>query len=211
MVGAVMKCRFKRCDNEAADGKKTCPACLKAISKNRTGRKKRHYNDEERGLILTVYVNNNCDAERTSRETGCPAPTIKAWANGWRYPDAMSLYQDKAGHLAKAAEEIAWKIAAIIPKKLDDAPLNHLSTSFGIMVDKTRILMGLPTVINQDKTDTSNEELKELLRWMSPDDRDNFRRALENAAERREQAATLPLPHPAIQPVPNPPSISNAG
>lgn len=200
------KCRFKDCGNESAPGKKTCVDHLKKMSERVKGKKKKNYTDDERNLIISVLESNDGDVSKTERETGCPYNTILCWKMGWRHPDAMLLHRDKGGSLAKAAEELAWKIAGIIPRKLEKAPLNHLATGFGIMVDKVRILNGLPTTINQDVTDDRTAEMTELFRHMTPDERDQVRQLFEKASERRDTPATIA--YPAIE---NPERLEGTG
>jgi hypothetical protein len=162
-------------------------------------------------MILSLLDANGGNLHKTSTETGVPATTIEAWIKGWRCPQAMNLHREKAGILAKASEEIAWSIAALIPSKLHEATLPHLTHAFATMVDKTRLLQGLSTTI-VDVNGVSSDaptELIELYQHMTPDERDAVRVIYERAASRRDDP--LIIQHPAAQPIQDAPAFSSTG
>lgn len=111
---------------------------------------KRWYTDDERISYLNALAANGGAIEVTARQLGIPYSTLYGWANGARCPEALLLRNEKAGDLAKACEEIAWLFLATIPEKVGDAPLNHLTQGAGTMIDKMRILQGLPTSYGQN-------------------------------------------------------------
>ncbi len=97
--------------------------------------------DTERAEILAALDANGGNVARTARELNVPRGTLACWKLGHRWPEALQLRQEKAGRLAVALDEIAWQLAALIPTKIEAAPLNHLATAFGIMVDKIQVLL----------------------------------------------------------------------
>jgi hypothetical protein len=65
------------------------------------------------------------------------------------------LRHEKERDLATKCEELAWKLAEAIPDKIPDAKLGHTATSFGILVDKMRLLRDESTVITDNRTQVS--------------------------------------------------------
>ena len=105
---------------------------------------RRWWTDTERAEILAALDANGGNMSRTSRELGVPLGTIACWKLGYRWPEALQLRNEKGNKLALALEEIAWQLAAVIPEKLPDAPLNHLATTIGIVLDKIQFLLNKP-------------------------------------------------------------------
>jgi hypothetical protein len=62
------------------------------------------------------------------------------------------LRQEKERDLAARCEEIAWKIAESLPEKIGSAPLAAAATTFGIVIDKMRLLRDESTVITDNRT-----------------------------------------------------------
>jgi hypothetical protein len=159
--------------------------------------KRRWWTDEERALIMSVYLTNKQThpdgaAAKTSRECGVPVETVYCWAKGHRHPEALQLHKEKAGELARAAAELAWLMAAIIPEKAYDAPLNHLVTAFGILVEKTRLLQGLSTNIGGTEVhveSASASRIAEVVSGTPEDERTVVVRFLQRL---REPVSTLP-------------------
>lgn len=106
----------------------------------------RSYSDEEIAATLAVLKGNKGNLLRTSRDTGIPRITIRQWAQGKvkrvaKRPGMASLRHRKTEDLAARCREIAWLLAEAMPGKIKDAPLNQISTAFGVMVEKERLLM----------------------------------------------------------------------
>lgn len=186
----------------------------KAKPKPRDQRARRHYTDEEREAALLAVKMNDGNVAYTAVQLKIPAPTLRCWANGWRHPDAMLLHQDKAGNLANAFEEVAWRCVMHAGEKIPDAPFNHLMTGAGIAVDKMRLLRGEPTTIGQNDNRNVNVNLTALLSKMSADERAQLAGLLETCARRehngdssgtvtvdgtRHEGELLPLPQAGVQ------------
>jgi transposase-like protein len=134
------------------------------------------WSDEERLSLLAALNANGGDVPKTARETGVSYYTLRAWSVGARCPEALQLSQDKNHKLADACEELAWLFAAHVPRKVDKAPLNHLTAGIGIMVEKMKLLRGEPT--NYGRTDNTNRNVSVNLERLPPDERPAFLRAL---------------------------------
>lgn len=155
--------------------------------KKRTNYRVRTYSPEQRSAVLDVLKSNGGNVLATANQTGVPQPTVRAWARGWRCANALTLYEEKGGDLAQAAEQIAWHIAGIIPDRVHEAPLNQLAVSFGIMVDKMRILRDQPTTIGSNTTTTKDEQterFKEIVKGMTFDERQQLRNLFERVSGR---------------------------
>jgi transposase-like protein len=134
---------------------------------DKSGRK--WYSDDQRDLILAALSANRGNVAKTADETGVPYSTVYAWANGHRHPEALRLRNDKGGKLSVALEEIAWLLAAVMPEKIGSAPLNHIANSLGTVIEKMRILQGLPT--SYGRTENANINLSARMERLSPDER----------------------------------------
>lgn len=145
-------------------------------SKSITSNGRRYWTDDERYSVLAAVDANGGDVAKTARETGVPDSTIRCWRLGHRCPEALQLRDEKKGNLANACEELAWLFASEIPRKVDKAPLNHLTAGLGIMVEKTRLLRGEPTTYG--RTDNTNRTVSVNLERLPPDERANFLRLL---------------------------------
>ena len=85
---------------------------------------------------------------QASQTSGVPRKTPEWWANGRSRRVAApevaehmdKLCREKRGKLATKLEEIAWPLAESLPSKIDEAPLSQIAISFGIVVDKMRLL-----------------------------------------------------------------------
>lgn len=147
------------------------------IRAKRTGRDdRRWWTDDERESILAAVNSNGGDVAKTARQLGVPDSTIRCWVKGHRCPEALQLRNEKNGDLANACEEIAWQFAAVIPRKIDDAPLNQCAVSFGIMVDKMRLLRGEYTNFGRTESVSRNTNLN--IERLPPDERAAFLRLL---------------------------------
>lgn len=143
--------------------------------KFRSGRHKKGgknwWSDDERASIMAVLDSNGGDVAKTSRETGVPYFTIYTWKKGERCGEAYALRNEKKGDLANACEELAWLCASLIPRKVHDAPLNHLSSTFGVMVEKMKLLRGEYTTYGRTEIGPQNRIDLSIL---PPEERDAF-------------------------------------
>lgn len=77
------------------------------------------------------------------------------------------LRGEKRVALSKRLEEIAWQLAEAIPGKINDAPLSQIAVSFGIVIDKLRLLREESAVVSktdQERRRWAEGKLQELMR-----------------------------------------------
>ncbi len=121
--------------------KKTAPKVRKA-------RANRKYLDHERTAAITLAKTDGPSA--AGRKLGIPEPTVRAWVEGWRTPQALRLYEENKGDLAEAFRDTAWECLGIARDKAEDAAFNHLMIGAGICTDKSQLLDGKPTARNRN-------------------------------------------------------------
>lgn len=103
---------------------------------------RREYTEEDKATALAALAANNGDVKATADQIGMPRRTLHNWSRGINAPTDDGLVPQKKGHLADACEEIAWKLLESLQGKIGKATLSQAATSFGIMVDKAKILRG---------------------------------------------------------------------
>jgi hypothetical protein len=128
--------------------------------KRKSGRA--YYDDDERAAILAAVDANGGNVQGTAKLLGVPMSTIACWKAGHRCPEALQLRNEKRNQMADALEEIVWAILAQMPAKIEAAPLNHLSTSAGILIDKTRLLREQATAISDVHQTTATIDVTKL-------------------------------------------------
>lgn len=145
---------------------------------------KRRYSDDDRANALAALAANGGNVNKTAKEIGVPPKTIENWAKGDRHPEAANLGELKKLPMADALELVAWKLLGRIDELSDKGPLNQTSVSFGIAIDKMRLLRNQPTSINQND-----------LAILSDDELDKRLAAMENrAAKNPDGTGQTPLP-----------------
>jgi hypothetical protein len=138
------------------------------------------YSDDQRAEALTVLAANDGNYAKTKRdlESQWDSAPCRATLRKWdKREDAPETPKDesvaekshqKKGELADRLEEIAWKMVGKIDddQKLEDASVTQLTTGFGTIIDKMRLLREEATEINENR------------------DSDEHRRALDQRLER---------------------------
>ena len=116
----------------------------------------RSYSDEEIASALAVVKSCKGNVVAAAKETGIPRKTLSNWARGAVHrvarPSVARLGQKKQRDLAAKCEQLAWQLAEAIPKKIKEAPLSQVATSFGIVTDKMRLLREQSTAITDNRT-----------------------------------------------------------
>jgi uncharacterized membrane protein YcjF (UPF0283 family) len=85
--------------------------------------------------------------DKTSEALGIPHSTIQGWVAD---PKNYSLLRtQKSQELAQKFDNAANLFLDLAVKKSKDAQFNHLMTAAGIAVDKSQLLRGQPTQINE--------------------------------------------------------------
>lgn len=117
-------------------------------------KKRRRYDDEFRAGAVAMlhaagYPNAPGALAKIANELHVPDRTLSRWFNGENNPPPDKLVNIKKGDMAAALEEVAWKLLDSMADAdaIAEAPLQQRATSYGIAVDKMRLLRGLPTEI----------------------------------------------------------------
>jgi transposase-like protein len=138
--------------------------------------KRRRYTDNDRASALAALAANAGNLTHTARQLGIPKRTLSQWAAGSRHPEATQAAEGKKGELADGLEEVAWKLANVIPEKLAGASLKDTAVALGIVIDKMRLLREQPTAIS--KTESGNDDLAKRI--------DDYASAFARATDREE-------------------------
>jgi transposase-like protein len=137
---------------------------------------RRRYTDDERAACLAALSANGGNVERTAADCGVPETTLRQWSKGTRHVEASQMSGKKKKDLGTKLNELAHKLAGAMPGKIKDANLRDLAVSMGVAIDKSRLLSGQPTNINE------NRLMPDLSR-LSDDDLDNLKRITRRALE----------------------------
>lgn len=138
---------------------------------------RRWYTDAERCIVLTALKANGGNVAMTAAEQGVPYLTLYCWSKGRRCPEAMQLQSEYNERLELALNEVAWQAVAMMPQKMDKAPLNHLVLVLDKSIEKARLLRGEST----SSADTRNTHLTQNA---------DFARMSENFAKMPENERT---------------------
>ena len=136
---------------------------------------RRTYSDSQVAEALAVVDACGGNVQRASQTTGVPRKTLAGWVSGQVQrvsapeviDEMVELRQEKRGDLAERMEEIVWQLAEAIPGKINDAPLNQVAVSLGILIDKMRLLREESTAINENRPERrrwAQEKLQEFMR-----------------------------------------------
>ena len=106
----------------------------------------RRYSPAERANALALYDRVG-SIDKTSEALGIPHSTIQGWVAD---PHNYSILRtQKSQELAQKFDNAANLFLDLAVKKSKDAQFNHLMTAAGIAVDKSQLLRGQPTQINE--------------------------------------------------------------
>jgi transposase-like protein len=116
--------------------------------------KRRHYDDKFRAsAVVTLeaagYPEQKGALDRVASHLGVPAPTLHRWANGKNNPPPSELVNEKRQELSIELREVAYVLVKAIPGKVDEASLQQVTTSLGIVIDKMQLLECKPTWIGE--------------------------------------------------------------
>ncbi len=104
------------------------------------GKPKRRYSDQDRANALAALAANGANVERTARQLGLPAATLRAWSTGSRHPEAVQAAEGRKRDLADQLEALAYKLIEAVRGKLAGASLAQLMIALGIAIDKMVLL-----------------------------------------------------------------------
>lgn len=123
---------------------------------------RRGYSDQQRAEALAALDANEGNLSETARDTGIPRQTLQEWQRG-RVPEGVpELRQEKKQSLADRLEALAHTLIDVMPEKAADASLQQVATSFGIAVDKMRLLRGEPTSIEESRQELTEDDASDL-------------------------------------------------
>lgn len=118
-----------------------------------------HYTDVQRAEALAALKANGGNLSKTERETGIPRGTLLYWRKHSENAAPIELQTQKSESLTTELKSVAFRLVQKLAARLedDDASVQQLATSLGIVVDKLQLLQGQPTertaVIDERLTD----------------------------------------------------------
>lgn len=115
---------------------------------------KKAYSIDQRAEILASLKANGGNYSKTSREWSVPRATLIRWKEG-KGPDGqevLDLVPQKVIELSDKLENIAHMLTEAIPEKIQEAKLQNIVASLGIVIDKRNLLRGQPTSISENRT-----------------------------------------------------------
>jgi transposase-like protein len=129
------------------------------------------WSDQDRAAAYVLWVSNDKNVRKTSRECGIPTNTLRYWVKGWNEsgpPDAVldeipAQMYEFVHHANRVRQNAMDKLEELIPQA-EVKQLSAIATVVGIMDDKIRLASGLAT----KRTETvqilpSREDMKELM------------------------------------------------
>lgn len=121
--------------------------------------KRKRYTDEDRAMLVVMLQAQGYTGNPETNKPGAlqsvaeyskvPERTLRRWFNGENNPPPDNIVRHKKGDLSNELEDIVWLMTG---KLKDDDVLSDMSgkdmaTSVAILIDKIRLLRGLPTEI----------------------------------------------------------------
>ena len=129
------------------------------------------WSDQDRAAAYVLWISNDKNVRKTSRECGIPTNTLRYWVKGWNEdgpPDAVldeipAQMYEFVHHANRVRQNAMDKLEELIPQA-EVRQLSAIATVVGIMDDKIRLATGLAT----KRTETvqilpSREDMKELM------------------------------------------------
>jgi len=93
---------------------------------------------------------------------GVPKTCVHDWTTHPVPEDVVRKAELAKGELADKAERVAHLIIDAAPDKIGDAGLSQSMVSFGIAVDKMRVLREQPSSITEVRAETREEKVQQL-------------------------------------------------
>lgn len=133
--------------------------------------KRTSWSEKDRAAAYVVWISNDKNVRRTSRDCGVPHGTLRHWVAEWEENgppedvlDQMSGEVYEFVHHANRVRESAMhKLEELIPQA-EVKNLSAIATVVGIMDDKIRLASGLATKRTETvHTLPSREDMKELM------------------------------------------------
>lgn len=133
--------------------------------------KRIEWSDEDKAAAYVVWVSNEKNVRRTSRDTGVPHGTLRYWVKEWEEHGPPDKVMDEIParayefihHAGRVRESAMNKLEELIPQA-EVKQLSAIATVVGIMDDKIRLATGLATKRTETvHTLPSKEDMKELM------------------------------------------------
>ena len=105
------------------------------------------YGPEEKAAAIVAIEANNGNVNLTATQLGIPERTLRYWND--HKERFRELGVQKRAMLDKL-DVTTHLLIDSMPAKIADASLSQTATAYGILMDKSQLLKGLPTSINVD-------------------------------------------------------------
>lgn len=110
---------------------------------------RRTYTTDDRARVHTLLVVHDGNVERTARESGVPAQTVRDWKAKWAKegppPEVSEAAVDVATDFVNQAMGTRFEAIVLLRAKLGEASPRDLATVIGILDDKITRAKGLAT------------------------------------------------------------------
>lgn len=115
---------------------------------------RRRYDDKFRaGAVVTLEAAGYPDQKgaliQVANHLRVPESTLRGWYSEEHNPVPAQLRAEKRRELNIELREVAYKLVRAMPDKIEDAALQQVATSLGIVIDKMQLLEGKPTWIGE--------------------------------------------------------------
>lgn len=129
------------------------------------------WSDADKAAAYVVWMSNDRNVRRTSRESGVPHGTLRYWVKEWEESGPPESVQEhipqEAYHFVQHADRVRRKAMQKLEELIPQAEVKQLSaiaTVVGIMDDKIRLAHGLATKRTETvHTLPTRDEMKELM------------------------------------------------
>lgn len=132
------------------------------------------YSDEFKAEAIATLKANEGNVTRTAAQLGMPASTLYNWRDGiGNKGTPTELGNEKKESLAGRLEEIAWTLAGHLddPDKIQSAAISTIGTTFGIVIDKMRLLRDESTEITETRDESYRDKIRSRLDRLAPEQR----------------------------------------
>ena len=127
----------------------------------------RVYDDEEKASALETVNLCGGNIAEAARLSGVPEDTLRVWARGHCVSEAVfkDFTAKKQGRMTAKLRALADRLADALAseEKIETARYGELSTTFGIVFDKIRLMDAEPTQISEYRHRVTREEAEGYL------------------------------------------------
>ena len=115
-----------------------------------TKHKRPRYTDEFRANAILMLLAQGWPDKKGAQSTvakhlGVPRPTLVRWAKREQNPPPDEIVHIKRQDMVQRLEYLRHLLLDEAQNAIEDAPLNHLLTGYGILTDKQRLITGQST------------------------------------------------------------------